>query len=271
MPALATGSRNGLPIADRATALALSVLFGRMLVSSSPPAGGKPTQLAREVIRPADANCVVTSSTWNVGTLVYPPSVLIVDLFSLCSMSTFPLAARYLAPLLGPGDGPVLQFGATVGDALDLPRIKGDIHRLVLFVPPAVIVLKRHERVDGIEHTTFRRRGAPTSCSVVPENRRPTSAHSSRHELQPISAPSSLRSSPWSSPPRSNDGNKWPHRSMAPERPSCFFFDGMEELRFFPWATTNNYFMYSDLSVLATGGGDSRHAFAIRSDFLHGS
>jgi len=50
-----------------------------------------------------------------------------------------------------------------------------------------------------------------------------------------------------------------------------FFFDGTEELRFFPWATTNSYFMYSDFSVLAMGGGDGRHAFAIRSDLLHGS
>jgi len=44
----------------------------------------------------------------------------------------------------------------------------------------------------------------------------------------------------------------------------------MPEMQVYPWTSANSYFMYSDSDLLAMGGGDGRHAFAIRNDLLHG-
>jgi len=42
------------------------------------------------------------------------------------------------------------------------------------------------------------------------------------------------------------------------------------ELRAYPWTSRNSCFMYSDLDLLGMGGGEGRHAVAVRSDLLHG-
>jgi len=52
-----------------------------------------------------------------------------------------------------------------------------------------------------------------------------------------------------------------------------FAFTGLAdppEMAFYPWTTANSFIQYSDNDVLAMGGGDGRHALAVRSDLLHG-
>lgn len=42
------------------------------------------------------------------------------------------------------------------------------------------------------------------------------------------------------------------------------------KLSVFPWTSTNSFMMYGDFAQIAMGGGDGRHALAIRSDLLRG-
>jgi len=45
---------------------------------------------------------------------------------------------------------------------------------------------------------------------------------------------------------------------------------GEPEMRAYAWTSTNSFFMYSDSHLFAMGGGDGKHAFAVRSDLLRG-
>lgn len=42
------------------------------------------------------------------------------------------------------------------------------------------------------------------------------------------------------------------------------------EFQLYPWTSANSFIMYSDSDLFAMGGGDGRHALAIRNDLLHG-
>lgn len=44
----------------------------------------------------------------------------------------------------------------------------------------------------------------------------------------------------------------------------------LPDVQVYPWTSANSYFMYSDHELFAMGGGDGRHALAIRDDLLRG-
>merc|ERR1712194_365912 len=68
----------------------------------------------------------------------------------------------------------------------------------------------------------------------------------------------------------------WEPRHKFFGTPEAFVFSfsntsAEPEADVFTWTSSNNYFMYCDQNLLAMGGGDGRHAIAIRSDLLRGT